>query len=62
MAGIDDHQISLFRHIGSVKIQGRQNIRHTLGVIDVHLAAKSFDIKFFRQPRAVAQLHADSLA
>ena len=49
MAGVEDDDVGL-RHVGRLgEALGRENVRHALGVVDVHLAAVGFDEKLLHQ-------------
>ena len=45
MAGVQDDKVGLLRPLGHGVAQGRQNVRHALAVIDVHLAAIGADVE-----------------
>ena len=47
VTGVQDHQVGLVRGRAKGIVQGRQNVGHTLGVVDVHLAAIGFNKEFF---------------
>ena len=49
MAGVDDHHIGRLRRIHGNIAQGRQDVRHAGGVVNVHLAAIGLDEDVFRQ-------------
>jgi hypothetical protein len=48
MAGVEDDEIGVFRGTGFHITAGRQGVRHTMGIVDVHLAAERFDVDFSR--------------
>src|SRR3974390_1774466 len=48
VAGVQDDEIGAFRRGGFHIAAGRQGIRHTMGIVDVHLAAERFDMDFPR--------------
>ena len=41
------------RVVGLGEARGRQRVRHTMGIVDVHLAAEGFDVDFAGSGRAV---------
>ena len=45
VAGVEDHQVGVFRRIGRLIAQRRQNVGHARRVIDVHLAAIGLDMQ-----------------
>ena len=52
VAGVEDDQIGVIGACGLDIAFRRQSVRHTLRVVDVHLAAERFDVEFFRSVHA----------
>jgi hypothetical protein len=55
VTGVEHDQVGLLRRGRLDKTQRRQRIRHTLRIVDVHLAAVGFDVKL---PKATRCCHA----
>ena len=51
MAGVEDDEIGVLGVGGLGKALGCERVRHTMGIVDVHLAAEGLDVDF-------AQAHA----
>ena len=51
MTGVQDHHVGIRGALARNIAQRRQDIRHTRGVVDVHLAAVSLDEEFLGQSR-----------
>ena len=43
MAGVEHDEVGVFEHLGLLIALGGQRIRHTIGIVDVHLAAIGLD-------------------
>ena len=53
MAGVEDDEVG-FASVQSLgKALGCKRVRHTMGVVDVHLAAEGFDVELARSGHAV---------
>src|SRR6202044_456067 len=52
VAGVEDDQIGVVGACGLDIAFRRQSVRHTLRVVDVHLAAERLDVEFFRSVHA----------
>jgi hypothetical protein len=54
VAGVEDDEIGAIGLGGLHESAGRQSVRHTMGIVDVHLAAERFNVDFSRaaHPRA----------
>ena len=48
MAGVQDDQIRIVRRCCLHIAFGREQVRHTMGIVDVHLAAVGFDVELAR--------------
>jgi hypothetical protein len=48
MAGIENDEVGVVGARGLDVTLRRQGVRHTLRVVDVHLAAERFDVEFLR--------------
>src|SRR5262249_50860346 len=46
MAGVEDHKIGFFSTFALIESLTLQQVRHTMRVVDVHLAAKRLDMNF----------------
>ena len=46
VAGIQDDEVGVLGTCGLGEPGGRQRVRHTMGIVDVHLAAEGFDVDF----------------
>src|SRR5437868_15266703 len=46
LAGIEDDEIGILGRRGLGKTLGRERVRHTMGIVDVHLAAERLDMDF----------------
>ena len=45
VAGVEDDQVGVVRRCRLDEPLGRQQVRHTMGIVDVHLAAVGFDVE-----------------
>ncbi len=45
VAGIEDDEIGILDVGGLREALGREHVRHTMGIVDVHLAAEGFDVE-----------------
>ena len=45
VTGIEDDEVGVFRLGGLDEAMRRQDVRHTMGIVDVHLAAVGFDVE-----------------
>src|SRR5262249_13395107 len=52
VAGIEDDEIGVLELGGLGEALGREHVRHTMGIVDVHLAAEGFDVKLARSGHA----------
>src|SRR5262245_54168043 len=48
VAGIEDDEIGVVGAGGLDEAFGRECVRHTMGIVDVHLAAEGFDVELAR--------------
>ena len=46
VAGVEDDEVGVVRRRGLDKALGRQHVRHTMRIVDVHLAAVGLDEEF----------------
>ena len=46
VAGVENNEIGIFRRAGLDITVWRQSVRHPTRIVDVHLAAERFDVKF----------------
>ena len=44
VAGVEDDEVGVVRRRGLGKAFGRKRVRHTMGIVDVHLAAERLDM------------------
>ena len=56
MAGIEHHEIGIRRGLDHAVAVSRQGVRHTIGVVDVHLAAVGLDEEVLRHVVAVSRI------
>src|SRR6516165_2784260 len=50
MTGVEDNQICIL-HAARLRVTfRREHVRHTMGIVDVHLATKGFDVDFRSSP------------
>ena len=54
VAGVENDEVGVGRARGLDIALGRQRVRHTIGIVDVHLAAEGFDVDFARTVHAVS--------
>ena len=54
VAGVENDKIGVGRARSLDVALGRQSVRHTIGIVDVHLAAEGFDVDFARTVHAVS--------
>ena len=54
VAGVEDDQIGIVRAGGLAEAGRRQRVRHTMGIVDVHLAAEGLDVDFAGSAHAVS--------
>ena len=47
VAGVEDDQVGVVRRRGLDVALGGQRVRHTMGIVDVHLAAVGLDVELF---------------
>ena len=52
VAGVEDDEIGVLGRGGLGKTLGRERVRHTMGIVDVHLAAERLDMDFARSVHA----------
>ena len=55
VAGVEDDEVGVLGRRGLGKAFGRERVRHTMGIVDVHLAAEGLDVDFARP------VHADQI-
>src|SRR5262249_42510979 len=55
VTGVEDDEVGILRLRGLGEAFGRKHVRHTMGIVDVHLAAEGLDVDFARCA------HADSV-
>src|SRR6516165_10543652 len=56
VAGVQDHHVGIRRRGGLQEAFLAQQIRHTIGIVDVHLTAVGLDVNFARCAHAVAKM------
>src|SRR5690606_33438965 len=59
VTGVEDEEVGLLGRRRLDKAFARQRIRHTLGVVDVHLAAEGFDVKLARSAHVGSHISVD---
>jgi hypothetical protein len=52
MASIEDDEVGLVGERGFNETMARQRVRHTMGIVDVHLAAVGLDMEFAKSAHA----------
>ena len=52
VAGVEDDEIGVLGARGLGEALGRERVRHTMGIVDVHLAAEGLDVDFARSVHA----------
>ena len=56
VAGVEDDEVGVVRRRGLDEALGRQRVRHTMRIVDVHLAAVGLDVEFSVMPSGTNSL------
>ncbi len=62
VAGIENDEVGVFGARGFAEPGRHQRVRHTMGIVDVHLAAERFDVDFAGSAHAVSVRSRTNLA